>query len=55
MDKLEKILWEFVTVEDDIIALHPPASRDTSKMIKLLSMILRIEELKQQKGITAKS
>ena len=56
MEKLEKMLWEFATVEDDIISRQLPEKRDTSNIIKILGMLVKLQEIKQQnREVTAKS
>ncbi len=55
MDRLEKMLWEFTTVEDDVISRQLPEKRDTGNMIKILGMLVRLQEIKQSREVTAKS
>lgn len=56
MDKLKDILWEIFMVEDDVIGHKPPKERDTSKLIAILNMLLKVEEIKQQnREVMAKS
>ncbi|KKK91085.1 hypothetical protein LCGC14_2716530 [marine sediment metagenome] len=55
MDKLEKILWEFANVEDDILSRQLPENRDAGNMIKILGMLVRLQEIKQSREVMAKS